>query len=378
MTAVIEEIPESADELTAQWLSAATGWSIRSVRHEMLGQGQGFLGDIVRLYLDADSADAPSSIIAKLPKKANRAMGEMLGVYEREALFFQDLGSSVPARIPEIYFSHYDPDAGSAKQKQILGTLDKLPGFLTPLIGALGKRVAAAKNRRYLLIMEDLDRFQPGDQWQGAAIDACTAVLEQFASTHRKFWSAPGLGEQFWLLPLEIDARMREGMFRQTQDLFLAEASDRLRPYVEWLGANSSVLTRRFSEEAPTTLIHCDLRLDNVCFDGTHCAFLDWQLVRSGPAAYDVAYFLGGALSAEATAEEEDAILKAYYQALDPPDYPFDQFHRDYQRGLALSLPAVMPTPDIAIDEGRGQEMMVRWRSRLEARLQRVDVNTLL
>lgn len=63
MTAAVEEIPESADELTAQWLSLATGWAITSVRHEMLGQGQGFLGDIVRLHIETDSADAPGSAI---------------------------------------------------------------------------------------------------------------------------------------------------------------------------------------------------------------------------------------------------------------------------------------------------------------------------
>jgi uncharacterized protein YhfF len=37
-----------------------------------------------------------------------------------------------------------------------------------------------------------------------------------------------------------------------------------------------------------------------------------------------------------------------------------------------------MPSDDFAIDEGRGQTMMSRWRARHAALLTRVDVDTLL
>ena len=170
---------------------------------------------------------------------------------------------------------------------------------------------------------------------------------------------------------------MRQGMYRRVLPQFLDEVDDSLAPYVRWLGENYAKLTRQFAAEAPATLIHCDLRLDNVCFDGERCAYLDWQLTRSGPAAYDVAYFLSSALAASADSETEDGILRRYHQTLDAPDYPFDTFYRDYQRGLVLTLSSLMPSPDIAIDAGRGQEMMARWRERLAARLARVDVNTL-
>jgi thiamine kinase-like enzyme len=371
------DIPEEPEALTAQWLSDALDWPIRSVRREVLGQGQGFLGDIIRLNLETD-LEAPTTVIVKMPKKANRHMGEMLGVYEREVMFFTELADQVPSRIPEIYFSHYDPDAGSAKQKEILAALDRLPRFLTPIIGALGKKVAGAKNRRYLVIMEDLARFEPGDQLEGASVEACATVLEQFAATHKAFWQGPGLDDKFWLLPLDIDARMREGMFRQVVDVFLEQAGTDLQPYISWLATNNADLTRRFTEEAPTTLIHCDLRLDNICFNGSDCAYLDWQLTRSGPAAYDVAYFLGSALDPATTDAEEDGILQRYHRALDVADYPYERFLTDYHRGLMLSLASVMPSDDFAIDEGRGQTMMSRWRDRLGARLQRVDVSTLL
>ena len=43
-----------------------------------------------------------------------------------------------------------------------------------------------------------------------------------------------------------------------------------------------------------------------------------------------------------------------------------------------MTLTALMPSLDIAIDAGRSQEMMSRWRERLRVRLPRVDVNALL
>ncbi|MEM1434404.1 MAG: phosphotransferase [Pseudomonadota bacterium] len=372
------EIPELPEQLTAAWLSGALDWSVRAVEQQVLGEGQGFLGDILRLRLDSEDPAAPPSIIAKLPKLNNRAMGEMLGVYEREVCFFQEFGEQIPVRIPRVFFSHYDPDAGSAKQKEILAALDGLPRFLTPLIGLLGKRVAAAKHRRYLVLMEDLAEFEAGDQLAGADPETCARVLEQFAAVHSAFWNGTGIADRFWLLPMDIDARMREGMFRRTHKRYVAEAGADLAPYVAWFADHSAELTRRLAAEAPPTLMHGDLRLDNVCFAGQDCAFIDWQLVRTGPAAYDVAYFLTSALKTAATVAEEDEILKRYHRALGRADYPYERFFRDYQRGLLLSLPATAPMVDFDIDTGRGQAMMSRWRERLRARITRVHLNSLL
>ena len=135
---------------------------------------------------------------------------------------------------------------------------------------------------------------------------------------------------------------------------------------------------RRFVADAPATLVHNDLRLDNVCFAGDHCAYLDWQLARSGPAAYDVAYLIGGALSSEVSHDDEKSLVREYHRALDVAGYGFETFWRDYQRALMLTAASVVPTPDVEIDEGRGQEMMDRWRERLSARLVHVDVDSLL
>jgi hypothetical protein len=375
---MIDQIPEMPEELTSDWLSGALGWPISAVERQVLGKGQGFLGDIVRLHLTSGDPDTPASVIAKLPKKANRATGEMLGVYEREIMFFKDLAKQVPARTPQILYSYFDRDAGSEKQKQILKFLDGMPRFMIPLIATMGARVAAGKNRKYLLIMEDLGNMEMGDQLIGASIEQCAQVLEHIASTHRSFWNSSKLEEQFWLLPMDIDTRMRHGMLKKSLPSFREIATQNLQPHLDWLEAHGAALMKSFTRDAPKTLVHCDLRLDNVCFDADGCVYLDWQLTRSGPAAYDIAYFLGGALPPETTSSQERELVRDYHCELDVTDYPFDDFWRDYQRGLMLTLTSLAPTEDVEIDEGRGQDMMDLWRERLAARLQHVELGTLL
>ena len=67
------DLPEVPEELTAEWLSDALGWPISAVEQQVLGQGQGFLGDIIRLDLTSEASEVPDTVIAKLPKKANRS-----------------------------------------------------------------------------------------------------------------------------------------------------------------------------------------------------------------------------------------------------------------------------------------------------------------
>ena len=115
-----------------------------------------------------------------------------------------------------------------------------------------------------------------------------------------------------------------------------------------------------------------------MCFGRDSCAYLDWQLTRCGPAAYDIAYFLGGALAAQTSESQVRALLRDYHQALGVDHYPFDDLWRDYQRALMLTVSSLAPTPDIEIDQGRGQEMMSAWLERLTARLQHVELATLV
>jgi hypothetical protein len=373
-----DAIPDAPEALTAEWLSTALGVSITEVDQRTLGEGQGFMGDVLRLTLKSDDPAAPASVVAKIPKLANRAMGELLGVYEREIMFFRSLAGESPVRLPRLIYADFDRDKGSENQEKILRLFDRMPRFLSGPIGALGAKVAAAKQRRYVLLIEDLGAMRPGDQLAGLDEAGCIKVLTAIAPLHRHFWQSERLSGHFWLLPLDIDARLRHSRFRQSRERFLQRLGADFADTLAWLDGHGEALMRRFAAEAPATLAHCDLRLDNVVFDSESCAFIDWQLVRRGPAAYDVAYFLSSALHEDADEAVEQQILRRYHDSLRIASYPYDAFLRDYRRAMLLHLANLASADEVDLGNDRGGAMMAAWMRRLAARVRHIDARSLL
>jgi hypothetical protein len=393
-------IPEHLTELTPEWLTETliANGSIHAERRivdtraTMLGEGEGFLGDIVRLdlILDAPCEQSLDSLIVKIPKHANRAFGEMLGAYEREILFYQEMAPDLPTRTPEIYYGALDRDAGSEKQGEILRVLDKLPLWLNRSVAGLGLWVAGRKRRRYLLLMEDLRDIAPGDQIKGASLADTESVIRAIARTHAQYWNSPKLEDRFWLISMGISARMRHGMFRSSLGEFrerfsqlFAQGMD--RP-IDWLVSHGSDLTRALVADAPETLLHSDLRLDNVFFPSTSTdepVIIDWQLVQRGPGIYDVGYLISCALDPATSEADVTGLLEAYRDALAEhgvTDYPFEALERDYKRSMLAILQTLSTTGQVDMGEGddRGVALIDLWIERLFARLKHIDPTTVL
>ncbi|MBT7335488.1 MAG: phosphotransferase [Gammaproteobacteria bacterium] len=371
-------LPETPEAVSREWLSDVLGGEIIAVSQTPLGDGQGFMGDILLLDIVSEDPAIPSRVVAKLPKKANRVMGELLGVYEREIMFFRAFGEHLPVRIPRIYYSEFDRDKGSEKQAEILRALDKLPGFMNKVISALGTIIAAAKKRRYVLLIEFFGDMQPGDQLAGLDVARCQQVLRGIAPMHRQYWGSTELDDHFWLLEMDIDARIRHGMFLQHAQRYAQAMGPEVVPHLNWMREHGEALMRAFVADTPATLLHCDLRVDNVVFNGEACAFIDFQLVRKGPAVYDVAYFISSALPAEASDEEEEQVLRTYHSALGVADYDYAVFKRDYQRALLLILAGLSGATDVDLANDRGAEMMQAWMNRLKARVRSIDLTSIL
>lgn len=364
-------LPETPEEITREWLGDVLDHRVDALTTSDLGEGVGFMGDVLKLQYAG--AERSGMLVAKLPKKANRVMGELLGVYEREIMFFRTFAHSLPVRVPALIFSAFDTDRGSENQREILARIDRLPLFMSKLVSAAGSYVAGSKKRRYCLLIEYLDGMRPGDQLAGLDVEGCVQVLQTIAPMHRTYWNDAALDTHFWLLPVNIDARLRFGMFKQHVDGFATTAPSGLHEKLTWLKTNGEQLMHVFARQAPHTLLHNDLRLDNVVFDGEHCAFIDWQLVRSGPAAMDVAYFLSSALDANADQTQVDGLLRAYLSALQVPGYTFAELRRDYQRALYLVLANLTSVDEVQLGDGRGRAVMDAWFARLSARLQKID-----
>ena len=160
-------------------------------------------------------------------------------------------------------------------------------------------------------------------------------------------------------------------MFLQHVERFASTSKLDFGTCLEWLTQHGEQLTHAFVAEAPATLLHGDLRLDNVVFGANECAFLDWQLVRCGPAAYDVAYFLSSALHEDVT--DVTPILQRYHEALGQPSYPYDALERDYQRATLMILASLSTADEVDVGDGRGAEIMQRWYQRLAARVAAIE-----
>ena len=364
----LNNLPELPNEITSNWLGSVLGYEVEEAIQETLGIERGFMGDVIRVHLKGDKR-LPPSVVIKLPKKVNRVFGELLGVYEREIMFFRELGESTSLRIPKQYYSEFDRDKGSEKQGEILALLDRLPLFMSRWVNAIGSKIAASKKRRYILVIEDLFNMKPGDQVVGLDSEQCIPVLTGIAKMHKHYWKNKTLDNHFWLLKLDVDAKLRFGIFKSHVENFRNSVSKSLWPHLDALKSGGPSLMRKFYAFAPTTLIHCDLRLDNILFDGNSCAYIDWQLVRSGPAAFDIAYFLSSALHTQATEGEIEQILHAYHSALNIEDYSYEDLLSDYAYGLRMVLLNLTHTGDVELGDNRGKEMMDIWIKRLSVRL---------
>jgi hypothetical protein len=320
-------VPETPDDLTPAWLTAALAaadvlrrGSVAAVEWERVGGEYGFTGLVARVRLRYEGADgdAPPSLIAKLPM----AQGDVVSGYRakqerdpalarryyerclREERFYREIGATFA---PTRYYSAVDD-----------------------------------VRRRVVLLLEDLSAGRQGDVLHGCPIEDATLVIEEIAPFHARWWGERAPVRAFPRAAGDHDARQER--YAGQVDLFLERYGDALpaaaRSVIDRLRSRlSGVLTELAA--GPQTLIHADLHLDNVIFDargdGRSIVVLDWQTSSVGSPAWDVALFLFGSLSIEDRRTAEDALLDRYATLIREHgvrDYGIDDLWRDC--GLAL------------------------------------------
>ena len=129
---------------------------------------------------------------------------------------------------------------------------------------------------------------------------------------------------------------------------------------------------------APTTLVHGDVRLDNIFFDSEFgrlkVKLIDWQAVRAGRGAYDIAYFMAGSLEADVRRRCQDALIETYCEALAAcgvPGYSAVECTEDFRWGLldmVTFLGIISSTLDF--ESGRGLQLSKLMLARLWAAIE--------
>ena len=259
------------------------------------------------------------TVFVKTPSltAATRLLVEAAGLTASEVRFYRTLAAIVPVQVPACLHARHD------------GT-------------------------RFMLVLEDLT----GRARLPASTEACTArqalaVTSALADLHAFGWGRPQRGTSSgWLLAQADRERalgtwLRLPLIRRGLQLAGAQVPPRLAAGVLRYARHQGIADRRLTEP-PHTLVHNDCHIGNLAFGAEdRPIFLDWQMVRAGQWARDVAYFCTLALDPDDRRSGEGLLLDRYrrrLRAAGGPQLDPGEAREAYRRHAAYALEAVIVT----------------------------------
>ena len=278
-------LPLSIEDISAEWLSEATGHAVNSARVVEIIEGT---STKVRVAVEAE--DLPETLIVKGGFESHSpSMAEM---YANEARFYGRIAPVLPLPGPRCWFAGSDPTSFQS-----------------------------------LVVIEDMDRanvaWLHGQRPQAPA--AVARRLDVLAEFHASSWTDAGalpnsefdwLGGRFsdWSMTYVERYLVAEVWDHYCRSPRGAAVSVRLHDR-EWM-ARAFTDFRRIEETGPRCIIHGDTHLGNLFEwpDGSP-GFLDAQPARSNPIL-EVAYHITAALDLADRRDAEHGLLAGYLAAL--------------------------------------------------------------
>lgn len=342
-------MPGRLDEISAEWLTTVLRDSgeispdsrVSRMDWSLLGEGEGFLGDLARIEMEYEGTDGPKTAVLKIPttKPENRGLGVMFSAYENEVRFYNEFADRTKVRIPRCYYADLEDEPKSAAIAAKV--LDALPERVT--LWLLDRLAAAAgkSDRRFIVLMEDLGSARIGDQVAGATVQDAGLALDVLAEFHAAFWNSPDLHRD-WIVRQDDTPLVVHGVYERALPAFEERFRQQIdeggsREVLDWVTANGPALLRRVGGGPTQTLVHGDFRMDNlVFFDEQHppVGMIDFQGVSAGHPLTDVAYFLRPNLEPDQADLYEQTLLQRYHEALlrhGVTDYSWETLQREYE-----------------------------------------------
>lgn len=332
---------------------------VTGCRVEELGAGKGQASRVVRIHPQYEGGDGqgPASIVGKFPSDSEQTLrlAELFRLYKREVGFYTELGSAAGPPVPRLYHSELDSGTGE-----------------------------------FALLIEDVPGATAGDLAAGCSLDTAQRVVEVIGEMHARWWNSPELETFGWLpvpnyvLGIDYDDPVASDPWGK----FLARTKGNLpRPILDLcnrLRSDRSVLDRLAS--APVTLVHGDLRINNVMIsdegDGEVRALLDWQTAVRGRGPMDIASLFASSLQPDDRRIAEREILPAYHQRLvrhGVCDYTFDECWTDYRLAVANQFSQVVFLSSVLeVDERLEDGVSEATGLRLAVALIELEVSSLL
>lgn len=352
------------EDLTPAWLTGAlrssaffSRASVTSAEVSALGPGQGLVGRLFRIKLsyDEDEPRLPKTIIAKLAAEPGpiRDLATRFRMYERETNFYRHVARQINLPTPDLYYAE------------------------------------TLANGELTLLIEDMFPARPGDLMAGATLDQIDGLLEPLAAMHALWWSNPALDDLPWLpslndpVALEIAADVSENAWVLFVDQFGEHLPPKVRRLGEILRSDRSVLDRLSAP--PRTLVHADLRINNLMFDKDTSelrAVLDWQSTVAARAPLDIARLFVNNLEPEDRRTAESELLPRYHRLLRDHGvrgYSYRDCWRDYRLAIINQFGQVVVLSSLLdIDERQDDELGPKTGTRLVVALLDLDLLELL
>ncbi len=330
--------PLHPQQITAEWITFAlqAGGVVkhsaaRILNKEILGGGRGFLSSVVRVLLDYDGVekDAPKSVVVKIEPESDtlHRFGDELNAFQREILFYKEVAGNAPIRLPILYFSVDEPPA-------------------------------------YSMVMEDLSSYTPGDQVIGMHREQVMATVEIIAKLQARYWNNIALERLKWMPTtnaIGIDYHDKWASFVSNFGSYVdeegLEVGERLGNSISWV--------EQEIEKRPKTIVHTDLREDNLLFGDQNSddaiLILDWQLAIRSIGAFDVARIIGGSELPSERSGHQFEVLRSWYEVLlreGVREYSWEDAVRDFRLGSLqlLCFPVHFHVAFIG-SEGRSMEL---------------------
>ena len=344
-------IPASIDEVDADWLAAATGWDVRTATSEQIGVGIGVSSALYRVALEGS---CPESVIVKLPALDEAAVftSTILRMYHREVGFFAEIAAECPVRVPASYYGAVADDSGS-----------------------------------FVVVMEDLCGLRVVDQVEGMELSDAELSVDALAAWHATWWGKAdhyvdagltlALSDPIYpaVLPMVFD----EGWAKVTEHMELPASIMAVGEH--YTGAIEHLL--KDLSQGPNTLAHGDYRGDNLLFDADgSVVVLDFQLIGTGSAAYDLAYFVTQSLDADLASNNERALFDRWIEGLRAGGVGDDQLPRmweDYRKAalFCLSYP-IIASRGMDLSDPRQHDLLACMNTRYARAVEELDLAELL
>ncbi|MFP4512816.1 MAG: phosphotransferase [Acidimicrobiales bacterium] len=307
----VVSIPSSIEQISPTWLAGATGLEIHGFEAEQIGVGIGVSSALYRLHLDG--SDCPASVVVKLPALDEAAVftSTILRMYHREVGFFSQLANQCPVRVPSTYH------------------------------GAVDEETA-----QFVIVMEDMGAMRVVDQLDGMALSDAEWAVDALAAWQATWWrevdhlveSGTAIALDDPIYPAVLPLVFAEGWEKVTGLLELPESIRHVGD--RWVGGFERLLADL--AQGPNTLAHGDYRGDNIMFDDDgSVVLLDFQLIGSGSAAYDLAYFVTQSLDADMAATHEQALFDRWIDGLRAggvAEADLDHMWEDYRKAALFCL----------------------------------------